>query len=315
MRAHRIAAAVAAALTVALVVLGAAVRATDSGLSCPDWPTCYGHLVPLPGDIPAEAGYAYYQVMLEWVHRLIAGVILGPLVLLVGILALRAGREHAELRVLGILAILLLLVQAVLGGVTVLDRNSPWSVAVHLITASTLLTVLLGIALHRPAEEHGVRDRTVLGLAVATWLVGIVAFATAAVVAKTGTNLACSDWPLCEGRLWPDMADPQVHVHMMHRIWALFAVLMAVVFAVVARGRGHPAGRIATGAAASGIVAMLFAGWAILAEWPAWMQVVHQAIAVFYLAHVAAAGWMTWWRWQHRLVAPAAREARGVAGV
>ena len=77
-------------LTYGLIVLGAWVRATGSGLACPDWPTCYGHWVPLPGEIPPDVGYSYLQVMLEWVHRLIAGVILGPLILLIGFLAWRA---------------------------------------------------------------------------------------------------------------------------------------------------------------------------------------------------------------------------------
>ena len=64
-----------AVLTYALIVLGALVRTTNSGLSCPDWPTCYGHWVPLPSDLAAvpNLGYTYGQVMLEWVHRLIAG--------------------------------------------------------------------------------------------------------------------------------------------------------------------------------------------------------------------------------------------------
>ena len=75
-------AALTAVLVYALIVLGAVVRSTNSGLSCPDWPTCYGHWVPLPGDIAAvpNLGYSYGQVMLEWVHRLIAGVLVGPLV-------------------------------------------------------------------------------------------------------------------------------------------------------------------------------------------------------------------------------------------
>ena len=65
-----------AVLIYALIVLGALVRTTNSGLSCPDWPTCYGHWVPLPSDLAAipNLGYSYGQVMLEWVHRLIAGV-------------------------------------------------------------------------------------------------------------------------------------------------------------------------------------------------------------------------------------------------
>ena len=49
---------VALALTFVVIVLGAWTRATNSGLSCPDWPTCYGHWLPLPGQIPADAGYA-----------------------------------------------------------------------------------------------------------------------------------------------------------------------------------------------------------------------------------------------------------------
>jgi len=313
--AHRVAAAAAVALTVVLVVLGAAVRATDSGLSCPDWPTCYGHLVPLPGNIPPDAGYAYYQVMLEWVHRLIAGVILGPLVLVTGLLAIRAGRGQVELGWLGTAAIALLLVQAMLGGVTVLDANSPWSVAAHLVNAMLLLTVLLGIALHRPAAERDRRDGAMLPLAALTWLTGLVAFAAAAVVAKTGTNLACPDWPLCEGRIWPDMSDRQIHLHMMHRIWALVTVVLALVTLVVARRRAHAAARIFAGALANGVLALLFAGWAIYAEWPAWMRVVHQALAVLYLAHVAAAIWMVLWAWPRPVLAPAAREVRGGVGV
>ncbi len=315
MRAHRIVAGLAAALTVVLVVLGAAVRATDSGLSCPDWPTCYGHLLPLPGDVPPEAGYAYYQVMLEWTHRLIAGVILGPLVLVAGLLALRAGRGQPELRWLGAAAVLLLLVQAALGGVTVLDRNSPWSVAVHLVTAMLLLTALLGIALHRPAAERDRRDGVVLALAALTWLTALVAFAAAAVVAKTGTNLACSDWPLCEGRIWPDMSDPQIHLHMTHRIWALVTVVFALITAALARRRAHAARRVATGAALNGLLALLFAGWAIYAEWPAWTRVVHQALAVLYLAHVSATGWMALWAWPRPLLGGTAGEVRGGVGV
>ena len=73
MTALRRATLLALALTYALIVLGAWVRATGSGLACPDWPTCYGHLLPLPGEIPQGAGYAYHQVMAEWLHRLLAG--------------------------------------------------------------------------------------------------------------------------------------------------------------------------------------------------------------------------------------------------
>ena len=96
-------AAVTAVLIYALIVLGAVVRTTNSGLSCPDWPTCYGHWVPLPSDLAAipNLGYTYGQVMLEWVHRLIAGVFVGPLVLLLAVLTFRHRREQPGLALAG----------------------------------------------------------------------------------------------------------------------------------------------------------------------------------------------------------------------
>ena len=77
---------------------------------------CYGHLVPLPGDIPASAGYAYWQVMLEWVHRLIAGVAVGPLVLVLWPLTWLRRHERPRLLLGGIVLLMLLLLQGALGG-------------------------------------------------------------------------------------------------------------------------------------------------------------------------------------------------------
>ena len=167
-------------LTYGLIVLGAWVRATGSGLSCPDWPTCYGHWVPLPGDIPADVGYSYLQVMLEWVHRLIAGVILGPLVLLIGVSAWRARGMQPRMPAYAGALILLLLVQAGLGGLTVLDQNSPWSVALHLGTALVLLSVLCLIFERAGQASHHVaaaRQRTLCGV---TWLLALGAMVSAA---------------------------------------------------------------------------------------------------------------------------------------
>ncbi len=112
MTALRRAAGVAIALTFCLIVLGAWVRATGSGLACPDWPTCYGHWLPLPGEIPDGAGYSYVQVMLEWLHRLLAGVVLGPLILLIGGLAWRVRAERPAHAAYAAALVLLLLVQA-----------------------------------------------------------------------------------------------------------------------------------------------------------------------------------------------------------
>ena len=79
MRGFRRLAGATIAATVILIVLGAVVRSTGSGLACPDWPRCYGLWLPTPDSLTGlgTVYYTYGQVMLEWTHRLIAGVLVG----------------------------------------------------------------------------------------------------------------------------------------------------------------------------------------------------------------------------------------------
>src|SRR5438552_11416810 len=108
---HRFAVATAVA-TYLLILIGGLVHGTGSSLACPDWPTCYGTMMP-----KMEGG-----VLVEHSHRLAAGsVMLLTLVLLVAI-SLSRQAAHRRLRPLAALAMGLVVVQAVLGGVTVLLR-------------------------------------------------------------------------------------------------------------------------------------------------------------------------------------------------
>ena len=54
-----------------LITVGGIVRTTGSGLGCPDWPLCYGKVLP-----PFE-----YHAIIEYIHRFVASIIVGPLVL------------------------------------------------------------------------------------------------------------------------------------------------------------------------------------------------------------------------------------------
>jgi cytochrome c oxidase assembly protein subunit 15 len=71
-------------LSLALIGLGGAVRATDSGLACPDWPFCYGKVIPRQADIPTDSGYTLWNVWLEHSHRLVASVVSTLIAVLVG---------------------------------------------------------------------------------------------------------------------------------------------------------------------------------------------------------------------------------------
>ncbi|MBA2556766.1 MAG: COX15/CtaA family protein, partial [Chloroflexi bacterium] len=127
---------ITALATFGLVVVGGIVRVTDAGLGCPDWPFCYGQLIPSLGDDKA---------WIEWMHRTLAAVI-GFLVLGLAVLGLRQRRERPGLAVLSVAALVLTGFQAWLGKVTVETGNSAGSVTAHLAAAMLLLGLLIAIA-------------------------------------------------------------------------------------------------------------------------------------------------------------------------
>lgn len=276
--------AVTLVLTYGLIVLGAWVRATNSGLSCPDWPTCYGHMVPLPADIPADAGYTYFQVMLEWVHRLIAGVFLGPLILVLAWLTWRVRSELPQMPVYGGALVVLLLVQGALGGVTVLDRNSPWSVALHLGTALILFTTLWLIHIRARGPRRGASS-PLQGVAILSWFLAFGTMVSAAVMTKSGASLGCASWPLCNATIVPDLSDPYVRLGVLHRLFALGFVLVLALWAWAGR---DGAVRLALVFTLGEVVLGAVVVWLEVAIWSG---VLHQAVGVLTFATVTLALW------------------------
>ena len=294
MTALRRAVGVAIALTFCLIVLGAWVRATGSGLSCPDWPTCYGHWLPLPGEIPDSAGYSYFQVMLEWLHRLIAGLILGPLILLIGGLAWRVRSERPRMPAYAAALLLLLLVQAGLGGLTVLNQNSPSSVALHLGTALLLFSVLWLIFARTAVRERA--SGAGGGLALAAWLLALGAMVSAAMMTKSGASLACASWPLCDGALLPDLGDPAVRLNLTHRSLAAATGLASL--ALFQRLRAAPDLRRLAGAALAAMaLEIALGGVVVVLAVPMWSGLVHQAFGVLTFGLLSLLMW--------RAIAPA----------
>lgn len=282
------------ALTYGLIILGGWVRTTNSGLSCPDWPTCYGEWWLTPSDFAAmgDVGYSYFQVMLEWVHRLVAGVILGPVILVMAVAAFARRRIDRGGWHLAIAILVVLLIQAKLGGITVLDANSPWSVALHLGNALILFTLLIAFTARLlPAEPFAAPDPAwwrpfLWGL----WLLVLATMLTAAVTAKSGASLACYEWPSCNGGYLPDLGDPQVRIHFFHRTLAALTGIGILVFVILALRGDNPIFRgLALLAMALVIVQVTLGALVIVLLVPTWTAVLHQAIGVLLFAVVAAA--------------------------
>ncbi len=157
-------------MTFSLMVLGSWVKATGSGLSCPDWPQCYGEWLPpfpsVENDGTWEGEPVYYtqaQVLYEWGHRLMASLV-APVLVALALLTIRGQSLHPTLRFLPSLSGLVLIVQIGIGGATVLQGNPAATTTLHLATATFfffLITLGTAFAFLRPLPHGGtliVRD-------------------------------------------------------------------------------------------------------------------------------------------------------------
>src|SRR5512135_1557883 len=104
----------ASILTFLLIVMGGVVRVTDSGLGCPDWPTCYGHLIPPP----------QLSSWIEWFHRLIAALTT-PFILAAAAVGWWKYRAIRWVSRPALIAVGFLVVEITLGAITVLTEVPP----------------------------------------------------------------------------------------------------------------------------------------------------------------------------------------------
>lgn len=112
-----------------IIVTGATVRLTDSGLGCPQWPTCMGgHLVP-----PAS-----YHPMVEWLNRVVTALV-SIAVIVAALGAFARGPRRRDLCWLGLGLVAGLIGQIVLGGETVRHRLEPGFVMGHFLLSMLLL--------------------------------------------------------------------------------------------------------------------------------------------------------------------------------
>ena len=226
----------AAACTYLLIILGAIVRITGSGLGCGEhWPLCNGRLFP-PLDLPT---------WIEWSHRLAAGLVT-ILVAAVAWYTFWLRREGGSGKretppppfprptTAGYWALGLLAIQVALGAITVKTGLTPTMVVMHLATAMLLLAVLLVAARGSrltPGASPGFPGSAVpLGLGFVTVLLG-------ALTANLGAATACLGFPLCNGQLAP-AGDSLQGIHWAHRLLAYTLTVYVTVWALRTRRRG-----------------------------------------------------------------------------
>lgn len=219
------------------ILAGGLVHATGSGLACPDWPLCFGQY------FPAMEGAVLY----EHSHRIIAGLT-GVLVWLTGIWSWFDPTINSAQRKLFGFSMVLIVVQALFGGLTVVWRLPDWVSTTHFILAQGTLAclVVLSWSVHRSKRGRGDHDSTRFVGENHRWIGGVTLFLVAVQmvvgawlrhIGSPGApmDVTCDSFPLCEPS-WVDFTTAYYYsYYVWHRILAVLVTISIVTMTWVFR--------------------------------------------------------------------------------
>lgn len=227
-------------LTFDLVLFGAFTRLTDSGLGCPDWPGCYGNTSPLGAGQHIAAAQSrlpdgpvtHAKAWIEMLHRYLATGV-GALITLLAVLSWRDWRQQRTQSGsatrswpwLPSLTLVWVCLQGAFGALTVTMKLFPAIVTLHLLGALGLLVLLCLRVVWGADQPSPARVALVLPAAsvasaasaqppmvaaprrLLVWSMGLLLLqiALGGWVSTNYAVLACSDFPTCQGRWWPEM--------------------------------------------------------------------------------------------------------------
>jgi protoheme IX farnesyltransferase len=220
-----------------LIVVGITLRVSESGSTCPDWPTCFGQWTP-----PANDG-----ALIAYAHRFFS-LLAGLLLLLTVFYSLWHSRQANLISLSLSTGLLLSIVQIGLGRVLVDPSASPFLTALHLGLALTILTVLLFVAIltfstqafdHRPGSSQPGQpgqdfkftyQSPFARLSVLTALVVFLLLVSGAWLSAVSGDNPCSSWPLCNGFTMP--VDLNGWIDMIHRLMTALTSMLAILLLI-----------------------------------------------------------------------------------
>ncbi|MGE0527660.1 MAG: heme A synthase [Bdellovibrionales bacterium] len=209
--------------TFGLIALGGATRIMNAGLACPDWPLCFGDVIP-----------DYHpQVYFEFIHRVVAGTVALATIVLMSILWWRSTAPR-WLKRMGAGVVVLLAAQVVMGGLTVLLQLHSKVVAAHLGMGTGFFALLLWMHLsikseHKP--ENSVGPSWLWGASLLMVMLVYGQVLLGGLVASHFAALVCTDFPTCHGQWFPTFRGI-IGLHVIHRLGAYVVFAFALVSAV-----------------------------------------------------------------------------------
>ena len=201
------------------ITLGGVVRVTESGLGCPDWPLCDGEIIP---DLD-------YHTAIEWGHR-VSGSFIGIIILVISFFSTKFFGLKSRESFIALSLLLLVLIEGVLGGITVLTELEWWVRLIHLGVSFIILYELAYLyAISKPELSRNSFNNKlnpihekILFLLLPSVLVLMLYGST---IVGLGANSSCMSWPACMGQ-WITFKDKSYFIHMIHRYLAAIIGLL-----------------------------------------------------------------------------------------
>lgn len=291
------------ALAFVVILLGAYTRLTNAGLSCPDWPHCYGFMTAPHTSAQLQEAIQHYprlpvdvkKAWTEMTHRYFAGTEgIFILILAFSILTTRKAKDFKS-SVIALALIALLCVQVMLGMLTVVEKLKPIIVLFHLLTGLSILSVLWWAYLDLHLRDDSFFVSSTHSMCW-FWLAFIIVFAQISLGGWVSTHyagLVCVDFPYCNGKLlppiqWNNLNTDLISIHMLHRMGAMITAIYLGLFSLYLLA--NPAFR-SIAILMLAVLSLQITLGILNIVWlkPVWLALVHQGVAIILLLTVITA--------------------------
>ncbi len=256
------------------ITLGGIVRITESGLGCPDWPLCDGQIVP----------ELDFHTAIEWGHR-VSGASIGIIIIIINAISFKFFGRKSLQSILAFSLLLLVVLEGILGGITVLTELTWWVRLIHLGGSFIILFLFaylfssirqdnkkLFISDLKKFQEY-ILNITMIGLLI------LMLYGSA--IVGLGVNSSCMSWPDCMGQ-WIRFNETSYFLHMIHRYLALVFGLMILYLSHAVGRYAMPGSFVKVIARLLGlifIIHILFSIGLVHAGFDGWLRVVHLSLA------------------------------------
>lgn len=268
-------------IIIGVMALGAATRAMNAGLSCPDWPLCFGKLIP---DF-------HPAVWFEFVHRACVGG-MTVIFLLCAFYGFKKSDIPAGVRKAAGIGLILLVMQIVFGALTVKMQVMPIIVTTHLCLATSFFMCVFWMTMaldERVERPHAILPAGFTAFAKVSPFLIFAQLIIGGFVASTYAGAVCIDWPLCNGQ-WIPTWQGAIGLQIIHRLIAYALAVAVIAFAVIMQ-RSHIRPwvtpqflRISRWMAFVIFLQIIIGAMNLRFAIPPWLTTLHSSIAIILLA-------------------------------